>query len=146
MNGYCNMCGKCCEAITLNIAPEELANHRKRNPKEDGTEGDYAFASIHFHPISNEEAFKRNSVHRLHVESGMFNGIHFYECDMYDQETHKCTAHESRPNVCRNYPYYGRDLSYGEWFYDPDCPYIDDAPPTTKQRWMAIKEELRKVD
>lgn len=133
-----------------------LANHRSSHLEETGREGDFAFASIHFHSISSEEAVRRNPVLGLFVEAygvegknesdgeSEFEQRFFYECDMYDKETKKCTDHANRPHVCREYPYYGQELTYGELFYDPDCPYIDDAPPTTKQKWMAIREELAK--
>lgn len=150
MKGYCNGCGKCCEALHTAVSPDDLAKHRVAHPEETGREGDFAFASIHFHSISNEEAVRRNPVLGLFLEAyhsdgeSDFEPRFFYECDLYDKDTKRCTDHANRPHVCREYPYYGKELTYGEIFYDPDCPYIDDAPPTTKQKWMAIREELSK--
>lgn len=33
------------------------------------------------------------------------------QCAKFDKETRKCTAHNDRPDMCRQYPYYGRKPS-----------------------------------
>ncbi|MCL6442549.1 MAG: YkgJ family cysteine cluster protein [Alicyclobacillus sp.] len=143
MQGYCNMCGKCCEAITLWVSPEEIA--RGANEAEST---DFGWAARHFRPISREEAFRRNPLHRLIAESGRneYQGVHFYECDAYDKQTKRCTQHDKRPQVCRRYPHYGNLSLDGSWLpYSATCDYIHDMPPASKQLMIELALEMQKA-
>lgn len=73
--------------------------------------------------------------------------VHFYECDMYDKETHRCTAHDRRPRVCWGYPHYGRGQQLPGTFvpYSATCDYIHDMTPAMKQEWIAVAEELERL-
>lgn len=142
MHGHCNMCGKCCEAITLWEDPKTLLETQYKAEET----SDRGWAQRHFKSISHEEAFKRNPLHKYIFDSGhpAYEGVHFYECDAYDKETKRCTAHETRPGICREYPY-GHQLDGGWMPYSATCDYINEMPPAMKQEWIAIAEELRKV-
>lgn len=145
MNGYCNMCGKCCEAITLWVSPDEL-QLRSNEPER----SDVGWGARHFHPISQEEAFARNPLHKMIYEAGRsgYESVHFYECDAFDKETRRCTQHDRRPSTCWGYPHYGGQVNKlpGNWTpYSATCDYIHDIPPAMKQEWIAVAEELQKV-
>lgn len=145
MQGYCNMCGKCCEAITLWVPPEELLTHDPQYPNEKDESTDRGWARIHFHPITQEEAFRRNPFHRMVVESGResYQNVYFYECDAYDKQTKRCTQHDKRPLTCWSYPHYGYKHLDGDWMpYSPTCDYIHDMPSAMKQEMVEIALEL----
>lgn len=148
MEGYCNRCGKCCEAITLWLSPDELQNHNHDSAQPDDESTDRGWARKHFHPISREEAFKRNPLHRAVAESGhesfQEDKVNFYECDAYDKSTHRCTAHDRRPRTCRLYPY--GDNNSSDWVpYSATCDYAHDLPGPAKQMMVELALELEKV-
>jgi len=51
------------------------------------------------------------------------------KCDAFDPATAMCTAHDSRPPVCRDYPWYGREPGTGGMKLHPQCSYLADLPP-----------------
>jgi Fe-S-cluster containining protein len=143
MHGYCNMCGKCCEAIRLMIPPEQFAEYGPN--AEEGS--NYRFVYEHWRNISEDEAFRRNPLLRMQKEAGLVNGeVWYYECDMYDPVTHKCKAHDTRPHVCRGYPFYGDDPVAREYFtwYSPTCDYIHDHNlPGERQLMIELALEMK---
>ena len=54
----------------------------------------------------------------------------YWTCDAYDPEHGTCTAHDSRPPLCRDYPWYGKEPSAEQLgpIY-PQCSYLADVPP-----------------
>lgn len=53
-----------------------------------------------------------------------------YSCDAFDAATRQCTAHENRPPVCRDYPWYGGEPSAERAVYmGKQCSYLADLPP-----------------
>lgn len=158
MHGYCSMCGKCCEAIRLTVPKDEIHKHaesilrrwtRARRPDKmvNEADNDWIFVDQHWHPMTEVEAFAVNPMHEywsiMHPE---YNGhLYYFTCDMYDPATHKCTAHDERPRICRDYPYsrFG-NLDETLW-YSPTCGYIDEADPTVKTSMIDLALELEKV-
>lgn len=143
VNGYCNMCGKCCEAITLWTSPEGLTKYKTHDESSDR-----GWAAKHFHPITREEAFKRNPFHRMVEDSGhpsfVEGKLHYYDCDAFDRQTRRCTQHEKRPRTCSAYPY--GDQRDSQWIpYSPTCDYIHDMPPASKQLMVELALELEAV-
>jgi Putative zinc- or iron-chelating domain len=51
------------------------------------------------------------------------------KCDAFDPATASCTARDSRPPVCRDYPWYGKEPSADQvdWV-NPQCSYLADLP------------------
>jgi hypothetical protein len=51
------------------------------------------------------------------------------KCDAFDAVNRLCGAHESRPPVCRDYPWYGEEPSADRvnWA-NPQCSYLADVP------------------
>jgi Fe-S-cluster containining protein len=66
-----------------------------------------------------------------------FIAAHFAEhcdglwtCDAYDPEHGTCTAHEDRPPLCRDYPWYGEQPSPDRAaHFSRQCSYLADLPP-----------------
>jgi Fe-S-cluster containining protein len=153
MNGYCNRCGKCCEAIRLvDFSPEYLHNgaqnirlKAENGEKLEDWERDYLFLDEHWHPITEDEAFLRNPMLRMQKEYGLVNrkDLSYYSCDMYDAKSHLCMAHDKRPTVCSGYPYYGREApsEYFTW-YSPTCGYIADSTPGERQLMIELALEM----
>lgn len=81
----CSRCGNCCENITISFDPmaEDLGDWGERG------QVDLLFIREHWHRRDGFTTFT-------------------YSCDQFDPKSRLCTAHESRPPVCRDYPWYGR--------------------------------------
>ena len=69
------------------------------------------FISAHWHPL----------------------GDHEYRCDRFDASHRLCAAHEERPPVCRDYPWYGSEpAERGPDGMIPRCSYLADLPPSLR--------------
>jgi Fe-S-cluster containining protein len=56
-----------------------------------------------------------------------------YSCDQYDSEARACRAQESKPPVCRDYPWYLEGPSaLRAGALDPQCSYLLDVPPAAR--------------
>jgi Fe-S-cluster containining protein len=102
MPGACNQCGACCRALTLEQSPEEV----RATAAVAGVLGipsDAVFAAAHWHPLTREEAMRRN----LFYVSQLRPEAHLYYCDQLGEDG-RCMAYEERPLVCRGYPWYGQ--------------------------------------
>jgi Fe-S-cluster containining protein len=87
----CNKCGDCCENIYFNkeqIETMRLTGMTMKGyiPSKDNWEDMYF---IYQNWDENDD--------------GSWN------CSMFDLESRLCTAHDSRPPVCRGFPWYGRE-------------------------------------
>jgi len=115
----CNSCGACCRVLTIEQSPAEVQSMAALT-KLLGIPSDMIFAAEHWHPLTRAEALERNPryVERLHPDA------HFYACDQIGADG-RCQAYETRPLVCRGYPWYDqpiRDMPLP----DPDCGYKAD--------------------
>lgn len=123
----CSMCGKCCEAIRLPMS------HEKFSP--DYTEVLYVdkeFMFDNFVPMSQEEALSINPqllMGKVHPDGKYEESPGFYySCKMYDKETKKCNAHDLRPKVCREFPWYGNSINNHSLGMHLSCSYWQDVP------------------
>lgn len=117
--GSCHCCGACCRVLTLEQSPEEIRAMAAVTSVL-GIPSDMVFAAAHWHPLSREEAQRRNP----HYVSRLPATAHFYACDRIGPDG-RCRAYEERPLVCRGYPWYDqpvRDMPLP----DPYCGYKDD--------------------
>lgn len=114
----CAACGGCCDPVHLSESSrlniERLAALDLAELNEP-TRADVEFTAEHWTEIRRDP-----------------DGGAAYSCDRYDPNTRLCTAHDDRPPVCRNYPFYGRPgdpsslgLTPGG---GPDCSYWLDVP------------------
>jgi Fe-S-cluster containining protein len=120
----CNRCGACCRVLVLAQSPDEVRDMAAVTNIL-GIPSDFTFAAAHWHPLTREEALARNPfyVHALPAET------HFYRCDQLGADG-QCQAYETRPLVCRGYPWYGqapRDMPLA----DARCGYAYDLVRTT---------------
>jgi Fe-S-cluster containining protein len=117
---WCNQCGACCRVLTLEQSPEEIQAMAAVTSVL-GIPSDMPFAAEHWHPLTHAEALQRNPFYtgRLPADA------HLYSCDQLGANG-RCTAYETRPLVCRGYPWYGetpRDMELP----DADCGYRYDV-------------------
>jgi Fe-S-cluster containining protein len=105
--------------LTLDQSPEEVQRMAQLTAIL-GIPSDYAFAAKHWYPLSRTEAMRRNPSYVARLEPA----AHLYGCEMLGADG-LCQAHETRPLVCRGYPWYGqppREMVLA----DPDCDYYED--------------------
>jgi Fe-S-cluster containining protein len=115
----CNQCGACCRVLTLEQAPEEV-QATAAVCSVLGIPSDAIFAAQHWHPLTREEAMRRNPFYVHHLPPD----AHFYSCDQLGDDG-RCMAYEERPLVCRGYPWYEQPVRAME-LPDPDCGYSYD--------------------
>lgn len=122
----CARCGNCCDPVHL--APDQAAKIDvvvelmtdvyspgcTLNPQDER-----AWMIEHWHEIRRDD-----------------DGGVAYRCDQFDPETRACTAHNDRPPVCRNYPFYDRPgdpRELGRPNADgPSCSFWLDVPPAER--------------
>lgn len=90
----CGRCGDCCENIPCSFDLATVYVARDKHMQQD-----LDFIREHWHPMYEVEDHTKQR----------------FSCDAFDTDTRLCTAHEDRPPVCRDYPWYGRE---------PDGRYI----------------------
>lgn len=116
----CSMCGKCCEAIRLPMPYEsfEYPSIYKGAP----------FMHENFVPMTSSEAFDINpNLIRFTLEGELMES-YYYSCKMYDKETKKCNAHDTRPEVCSGFPWYGHSINNQTLGMHLECSYWNDVP------------------
>lgn len=97
----CNRCGDCCQRFT---APDSktLLRYIGHNAKDPSWgDGRIAFWASHLVPLDEEAE-----------DPG--EGRIWYRCDLFERDEEGlwvCTAHDRRPDVCRDFPY-GRPVTY----------------------------------
>lgn len=107
----CNRCGDCCERITINGGGGDLFGwadwaHEWRDwawyDLRDGE--DCGMDKRSLRQVADAEFILAHwTPHPDSTESDVF-----YQCSAWDSSTRLCTAHESRPPICRDYPWYGK--------------------------------------
>ena len=125
----CNRCGACCRVLTLQQSPAEVQAMAALT-KTLGIPSDTVFAAEHWRPLTREEALQRNPFYtsRLSAEA------YLYACDQLGDDG-RCLAYETRPLVCRGYPWYDqapRDMELADqncgYFYDIVMEYVVRRP------------------
>lgn len=59
---------------------------------------------------------------------GARDGDVMLQCRFYDRERQACGAYDSRPPLCRGYPWYGREPSPEAVVLDRQCSFWADIP------------------
>lgn len=114
MNGLgCARCGDCCENIWVRTSLERLAQWRADGSYDDRPEQVYNidFMVRHWHPNPPRE-----------------DGEVSFSCDQFDPVHRLCLARDTRPPVCRDYPWYGAAPRDGV-LTNPRCSYLLDLKP-----------------
>jgi len=112
----CNRCGACCRVLTVAQSPEDIAA-TAAIARVLGIPSDAIFAAEHWHPLSRAEALQRNPFYTQSLPAD----AHLYWCDRLGADG-RCVAYETRPLVCRGYPWY-QDTPRLMALADPDCGY-----------------------
>jgi len=90
-----------------------------------GIPSDFQFAAEHWHPLTRDQARARNPFYAGQLAAD----AHLYRCDQLGADG-QCQAYETRPFVCRGYPWYGqppRDMPLA----DARCGFAYDVVRTT---------------
>jgi len=56
------------------------------------------------------------------------DGRFAYTCSAFDTTTRRCSAHETRPPICRGYPWYGREPRAADPVLPARCSHHADVP------------------
>lgn len=102
----CAGCGDCCDPVWLGMTGLELAHDLaiiaagRRASTADG-ETNLRFIAEHMVPLA---AQPETYVDGLPAAG---SGMVAWKCDAFDPATRRCTAHDTRPPICRGYPWYG---------------------------------------
>lgn len=124
--GSCNQCGKCCEAIVLNIPMSTILRIAKSKENK-FSDPSYKFCSIHWHEISQTEAFMINPYLKDQERCKKINNAYFYTCDKFGKESRLCMCHDTRPPVCKGYPWYSKDVHPEDPLYSASCGFKTDG-------------------
>jgi len=141
LKGFCNMCGKCCEAIHISLSPEKVEEMAKSPLHANNKLSDPVFIHENWEPISREEAFSINPHFQFntdrykekHEGQDPYENMFFYTCKQFDKETRLCKVHDNLPHVCKGYPWYGGRPHIDELFYDPNCGYKIDVEDSKEE-------------
>lgn len=142
MTAGCARCGNCCENIVCDTYDEALkwTSAALTGVPDPGTEDGWAYWREHgWDDGSREKAIRRYGAGSRadadflakywHSPDG---GAH-YECSMFNPATRECTAHDRRPPVCRNYPWYREEPSAERAMQiGLQCSYLADLSPADR--------------
>jgi Fe-S-cluster containining protein len=121
MGADCNGCGACCDPFVTIIAPIHLQDGTAERVIE-RPEADWM--RRHLTPMRRADGLDRcgdwmqaggwsdvpavrNLVGQVARMQVALIPSHFYQCDIFDPVTRRCTDYSNRPEVCRGYPWYG---------------------------------------
>lgn len=111
----CARCGSCCDPVHLGADQAALVEEWRAYVAAGGSTrpgSDPAFILAHWHEIERSSS-----------------GGTRYRCDRFDPDARTCTAHEDRPDVCRDFPWYGeKPGEAGARSLDRVCSYLLDVP------------------
>lgn len=91
------------------------------------------FVLKHWRRISQAEARRR--LPRMNGPKGTY----YYECDMFDPEENLCTAHDTRPDVCRGFPWYGGNPEIVSLQPFPRCTFWEDVSVGERPEYVQLE-------
>ena len=110
----CSMCGDCCEDIALNVDLRVGSSWQSAGYMAGRKGRDWAFIQKNFVPTGDVVRQGKTVKQKL-------------KCLKFDPEKRICTAHDERPDLCRNYPWYGGEPVRGDTTMKGRCSYLADA-------------------
>lgn len=142
MSATCNGCGDCCDPVHL---PEWAV--------ECLTEMVKAVAEGVVSPFDDPEAWIARKWNLSAAESAYLNAGWFsalvrrpdgrFDCPSFDREARRCLIHATRPPVCRDYPWYGKEPAAGA-LDSSRCSYWEDIAPDQRPRdWQPVEIGVR---
>ena len=138
MTAGCARCGECCTRITLNADPRPFSTAALAGMPDPRTEDGWAYWREHGYEDSarDDVLYAYDPAGRKRADAD-FVAAHWAEtcdghwtCDAYDPGHAVCTAHQDRPPLCRDYPWYGEEPGpdRSEHLFR-QCSYLADLPP-----------------
>ena len=97
----CTRCGDCCTAIRVVVDMDRVVRGEHAYPQ-----ADIDFMQTHWSEIAPDEA-ERRLPHLTQYGNGP--DVHYFLCDVWDNTSRLCMAHEQQPPVFRGFPFYGHE-------------------------------------
>jgi Fe-S-cluster containining protein len=125
--------GYCCAVFTFTSTPAQI---RERIAEKKCSRDDPMLADMLI-PLSFEDAQARAAEFHLPSSPAIAEVARWtedtplYTCKHWDETTRLCTIYESRPMMCRDFPY-GRECGHGCGFCNADDPTVMDRYVTTE--------------
>lgn len=128
----CAKCGDCCERISFTgnwsylqewldwwdkHCAWAMANLR------DGEDGGHSLDEQEQRTLANARFL---AVHWRPAPGYTRDAMPLFACDAFDPVTRLCTAHDARPPICRDFPWYGRPDRSPR--FGPRCSFWADVP------------------
>ena len=108
----CNQCGACCSGLFTCMSMEEIQRRAYGYERW--------FVRRYWHEIPDEEG-------RRLAPWVASEAVTFFRCDHYDEKTKRCKWYGHRPNVCKDYLFYGEPVSsLNPDALPPGCGYRED--------------------
>jgi Fe-S-cluster containining protein len=143
----CARCGSCCFPVTLSRwAADTLAlwtTQRVTGVPDPGTDEGWAYWRANGWD-SDDEASRQRAVSMYDPDGSTRHNADFaaahwtrrdgeahdYDCDRFDPDTRLCTAQDSKPPICANFPWYGQAPTAERAVnLDPQCSFLGDIAP-----------------
>jgi Fe-S-cluster containining protein len=100
----CIKCGDCCEVIPFSMTKKQVA--------EAIVSGKFSgknLESLKFIKKYWKRLYKKDFSKREREIFGYPNSQYKYTCSMFNSKTRLCEAHDKRPSVCYDYPWYNAE-------------------------------------
>lgn len=144
MTAGCARCGNCCDPVHFDRETWEALGKwtgpALKGVADPATADGWAIwqKDEAWKDARQEDAVRRYRAGGIWRQNAEFITAHWtpiddrtFRCDAFDPAARLCTAHDARPPVCRDFPWYGQDPEEkaGEVRLDPQCSYLADLPP-----------------
>ncbi len=141
MSAGCARCGSCCDPVPFERArADELAKWTSAalaGVTDPGSDEGWRWWEQHgWSPDQREAAIARYATDGRWRKNAEFITAHWTPldddhcaCDMFDRAHRLCMAQDTKPPVCRDFPWYGREPSAGFTRLPGQCSYLADLPP-----------------
>ncbi len=127
----CIRAGHCCRLVILFLTQKEFDAvlrlfKEKKNP-------DYFFVKDNMTVVPTEEALKIRPELRVNSDEALASST-YLTCKQYDGKLKQCMDYPNRPKMCRNFPFYGKDLDIKamEGKVNEQCGYLLHHPDYEK--------------
>ena len=145
MIGKCTGCGDCCAVVTVS---KPLWERITSLQMEGQHTADEAFVLENWHPMAPEDAANIAPYDGSQMwvdfwtESQKTNAV--LKCDAFDYTTRQCTKYDTRPGVCRGFPWYDGKAPHKEPLWRLfRCGYWADIPREEWPDWVDVVELAR---
>jgi Fe-S-cluster containining protein len=121
----CNCCGDCCEAIGLTWSQAFV-----RERADIFEERFRRWVVEELRPITSRRRLREllPGVTRVEVDNpGLVDTRHWFTCTNFDRENRLCRAHDTRPDTCAGFPWYGGNPRYDALRLYPRCSFHADV-------------------